>query len=143
MIRISVVTMIAALMATAAAAQTTRATPPPAASPPTMTAPATTATPATPATPPAHSSATKATANKANQFADEASAKAHCSADTVVWVNTSSKVYHLSGTNDYGKTKRGAYMCQKDADQGGFHVAKGEAAKASAATTPAMAPKKP
>lgn len=49
------------------------------------------------------------------QFADEASAKARCPADTVVWVNLPSKVYHFAGTKSYGTTKRGAYMCEKEA----------------------------
>jgi hypothetical protein len=49
------------------------------------------------------------------QFAEEASAKARCPADTVVWVNLPSKIYHFAGTRSYGTTKRGAYMCEKDA----------------------------
>ncbi|TWB92976.1 hypothetical protein FBZ93_11115 [Bradyrhizobium macuxiense] len=49
------------------------------------------------------------------QFADEASAKARCPTDTVVWVNLPSKIYHFAGTKSYGTTKRGAYMCEKEA----------------------------
>jgi hypothetical protein len=49
------------------------------------------------------------------QFADEPSAKARCPSDTVVWVNLPSKIYHFVGTKSYGTTKRGAYMCEKDA----------------------------
>jgi hypothetical protein len=52
---------------------------------------------------------------EAGQFADEASAKARCPTDTVVWVNLPSKIYHFAGTKSYGTTKRGAYMCEKDA----------------------------
>jgi len=52
---------------------------------------------------------------EAGQFADEASAKARCPNDTVVWVNLPSKVYHFAGTKSYGTTKRGAYMCEKEA----------------------------
>ncbi|MCK1310821.1 MULTISPECIES: hypothetical protein [unclassified Bradyrhizobium] len=52
---------------------------------------------------------------EAGQFADEASAKARCPTDTVVWVNLPSKVYHFAGTKSYGTTKRGAYMCEKEA----------------------------
>ena len=63
------------------------------------------------------------------EYADEASAKAHCPADTVVWVNTSSKAIHMAGDKYYGKTKKGAYMCQKDALAGGFHAAKVKTAK--------------
>lgn len=52
---------------------------------------------------------------EAGQFSDEASAKARCPSDTVVWVNLPSKIYHFAGTRSYGTTKRGAYMCEKDA----------------------------
>jgi hypothetical protein len=52
---------------------------------------------------------------EAGQFADDASAKARCPSDTVVWVNLPSKVYHFAGTRSYGTTKRGAYMCEKEA----------------------------
>ncbi len=80
-------------------------------------------------------SATKAaTAKMTGEFADEASAKAHCPGDTVVWANTSSKAYHLAGTKYYGKTKKGAYMCQKDADAAGFHAPKAKTASAKPAS---------
>jgi hypothetical protein len=46
---------------------------------------------------------------------DDASAKARCPTDTVVWVNLPSKIYHFAGTKSYGTTKRGAYMCEKEA----------------------------
>jgi hypothetical protein len=77
---------------------------------------------------------TAQTANlTANEFSTEAAAKAHCPSDTVVWANTGgSKVYHLSGDRYYGKTKHGAYMCQKDAAQTGFHQSGKRAAKAKA-----------
>jgi hypothetical protein len=52
---------------------------------------------------------------EAGQFVDEASAKARCATDTIVWVNLPSKIYHFAGTKSYGTTKRGAYMCEKDA----------------------------
>ena len=32
-----------------------------------------------------------------------------------VWVNTESGVFHCPGTKSYGKTKKGAYMTQKEA----------------------------
>ena len=60
----------------------------------------------------------------AGQFNTEADAKSHCPGDTVVWVNTKSKIYHYAGHADYGKTKRGAYVCEKEAT--GFRAAKGE-----------------
>ena len=75
---------------------------------------------------PSASAAPAATAAAADQFSTEAQAKAHCPSDTVVWVNLASKVYHFSGYKDYGKTKRGAYACEKDATGQGFRAAKTE-----------------
>jgi hypothetical protein len=62
----------------------------------------------------------------ANQFAMEALAKAHCPADTVVWANLKSKGYHFNGHKDFGTTKEGAYMCEKDATGQGIRAAKNE-----------------
>lgn len=61
-----------------------------------------------------------------NQFSSEGQAKSHCPSDTVVWVNLSSHIYHFSGNRSYGKTKNGAYMCEKEATSGGFRAAKTE-----------------
>jgi hypothetical protein len=61
-----------------------------------------------------------------NQSASEAEAKARCPAETVVWVNTKSKVYHFAGSREYGKTKRGAYMCESQATAAGDRAAKKE-----------------
>jgi hypothetical protein len=78
-------------------------------------APTTTAAPVVPA-PAQQPSAHKESATlEAGQFAEEAPAKARCPSDTVVWVNLPSKVYHFAGTKSYGTTKRGAYMCEKEA----------------------------
>ena len=56
------------------------------------------------------------------QFATEAEAKASCPTDSVVWANLRSKVYHASSSKSYGKTKRGAYMCEKEAtSRGSMH----------------------
>ena len=57
-------------------------------------------------------------------FTDEASAKAHCATDEVVWLNTKSKVYHLKGTHYYGTTKQGEYACRKEADAAGDRSSK-------------------
>jgi hypothetical protein len=69
---------------------------------------------------------TVGTPTAANQFANETAAKLRCPLDTVVWVNLRSSIYHFKGTKDYGTTKRGAYMCEKDTGAGGFRAAKNE-----------------
>src|SRR5207247_6368978 len=56
----------------------------------------------------------------AAQFSTVLAAKAHCPTDTVVWANTDSKIYHYSDSARYGKTKDGAYMCEKDTAPAGF-----------------------
>lgn len=60
------------------------------------------------------------------QFTEESQAKAHCPSDNVVWANLSSKVYHFHGSKDYGNTKSGAYVCEKDATAQGCRAAKNE-----------------
>jgi hypothetical protein len=67
-----------------------------------------------------------ATPTGADQFANETQAKSHCPGDLVVWVNTDSHIYHFSGHDDYGTTKQGAYMCEKDATAAGNRAAKNE-----------------
>ena len=77
---------------------------------------------APPTTPRSRQTYTSPTAG--NKFSTEVEARAHCPSDTVVWVNLSSKIYHFSGTPDYGRTKRGAFMCERDT--AGFRAAKNE-----------------
>ncbi len=124
-----------------AGASTTTAAPSPA-TPPTAAAPArpstataptaprSTAAPATqPSTAPSPARTRPATAaapTAAGQFSTETQAKARCPGDTVVWVNLDSKVYHFAGTRNYGTTKSGAYMCEKDATAAGSRAAKNE-----------------
>jgi hypothetical protein len=62
----------------------------------------------------------------ANKFATEAQAKERCPSETVVWVNLNSKIYHFSGTGNYGTTKKGAYMCERDTSPAGMRAAKNE-----------------
>jgi hypothetical protein len=62
----------------------------------------------------------------ANQYAGESAAKARCRSGTVVWANLESKIYHFAGYHDYGHTKKGAYMCEKDAMAQGMRAAKNE-----------------
>jgi hypothetical protein len=116
----------------AAPAQTTTAPPAPAptaapAAPPTPT----TATPPAKPVPPATATAKPAPTAVphpvgANEFSTEAQAKARCPSDTVVWVNLTSKIYHFSGTRNYGNTKSGAYMCERDTVAAGMRAAKNE-----------------
>ncbi len=53
-------------------------------------------------------------------FATESGAQKHCPNDTVVWLNTNSGIYHLKGERWYGRTKHGAYVCEKEADAAGY-----------------------
>jgi hypothetical protein len=92
---------------------------------PAATAASSAATPAT-ITPSTRSAPTTTTPIGANEFAAEGQAKAHCPSDTVVWANLTSRVYHFGGYKDYGNTKRGAYMCEKDATAQGFRASKTE-----------------
>ena len=97
----------------------------PAATPTAPSAPAATNAPATRSAPPAGKSAAIRPSGS-GEFQTEAAAKARCPTDTVVWVNLNSKIYHYSGHSDYGKTKSGAYMCEKDTNAAGFRAAKNE-----------------
>jgi hypothetical protein len=48
-------------------------------------------------------------------FATENAAQAHCPRDVVVWLNTPSGIYHYKGERWYGRTKHGAYVCEREA----------------------------
>jgi hypothetical protein len=41
----------------------------------------------------------------------------------MVWVNTSTKVYHKSGSKYYGNTKQGKWMTEADAQKAGYKAA--------------------
>ncbi len=89
-------------------------------------APAPTQTPpparsATQAAPPAATAPTGA-----NQYTTEAQAKVRCGTGTVVWANLDSKIYHFASYKNYGNTKSGAYMCERDATSQGMRASKNE-----------------
>jgi hypothetical protein len=52
-------------------------------------------------------------------FQSETQAQQHCPSDVVVWLNLPSGIYHLKGQRYYANTKRGAYVCKKEADAEG------------------------
>ena len=53
-------------------------------------------------------------------FTTEQAAQKHCPSDVVVWLNTTSGIYHLKGERWHGLTKHGAYVCKKEADAAGY-----------------------
>ena len=55
-------------------------------------------------------------------FTSEQAAQRHCSADTVVWLNTSSANYHFQGDPWYSHTQRGTYVCKAEADKDGMRA---------------------
>ena len=69
---------------------------------------------------------------QAGQYTTELAARARCPSDTVVWVNTPTRIYHYSGTRYYGQTHRGAYMCEADARAGGYRAARNRQREAEA-----------
>jgi hypothetical protein len=69
---------------------------------------------------------------QAGQYTTELAARARCPSDTVVWVNTPTRIYHYSGTHYYGQTHRGAYMCEADARAAGYRAARNRQREAAA-----------
>ncbi len=63
------------------------------------------------------------TGTTAGRYPTEAAASKACGASNVVWANTRTKAYHLSGSKFFGNTKHGAFMCVATAKAGGFHQA--------------------
>jgi hypothetical protein len=52
-------------------------------------------------------------------FDTETAAQAHCPKDVVVWLNIPSGIYHYKGERWYGRTKHGAYACEREAIKAG------------------------
>jgi hypothetical protein len=71
-----------------------------------------------------------ALAQRAQRFTTELNAQEFCKTETVVWINRNTKSYHTAKSAVYGRTKRGAYMCEKDAARIGYRPVKTERATA-------------
>jgi hypothetical protein len=99
---------------------------PAAASPVTPSSPSAPAQPAPTPTTAAHPPAARTAPTGAGQYQTEGQAKGQCPADTVVWVNLKSRIYHFAGTKNYGTTKEGAYMCERQAVAQGDRASKTE-----------------
>lgn len=48
-------------------------------------------------------------------FNSEGAALQHCPRDVVVWLNVPSGIYHYKGERWYGRTKHGAFACEREA----------------------------
>jgi hypothetical protein len=48
-------------------------------------------------------------------FHTETAAQKHCPKDEVVWLNLPTGIWHVKGQRWYANTKKGAYVCKKEA----------------------------
>lgn len=56
-----------------------------------------------------------AIASTLHYYSTPTAAQRHCPHDTVVWLNIPTGVYHYAGERWYGRTKDGAFVCEKEA----------------------------
>jgi hypothetical protein len=59
-------------------------------------------------------------------FPTQQQAQQHCPADTVVWLNLPTGIYHFQGQRWFGNINSGAYVCQREADQAGDRATRNE-----------------
>lgn len=72
----------------------------------------------------ANAEASAKTSHKSHETAAANTASATPPGPGMVWVNTSSKVYHKAGSKWAGKTKHGQWMSEADAQKAGYKEAK-------------------
>jgi hypothetical protein len=53
------------------------------------------------------------------RYDTESQAQQHCPKDNVVWLNLPTMIWHYKGQRWYGRTKHGAYVCEKEAAAAG------------------------
>lgn len=114
------------MTATAGKPPAERAQPAPMSAP--QSQPAVTPTAAPPAAMPAQASAAPMAHGKRQSPEQAAAARplAPGGGPGMVWANEDSKVYHCNGDPFYGRTKKGMYLSESDAQSKGFHGARGK-----------------